>query len=88
MALLRVIFIGFIFLTIVYVVLSLYSRSVRRSKLAREWDQEVRIGDRDAFIREGMEDYDNSFRKKLLWGVYIVPVVLMITIIYITNFVN
>ena len=36
----RLIVFGFIILTVIYVVLSLYSRSVRRGKLRQEWEDE------------------------------------------------
>ena len=50
-ALARLVVMGFIVLSIIYVCLSLYSRAVRRSKLKAEWD-EARDGDRDAFIAD------------------------------------
>lgn len=82
----RLIVVGFVVLTILYAVVSIWSRMVRRRKLAREWDEDIRQGDRDAFIREGLEDYDDSFRRKLIWLIYIVPVVLIAVIIYMMNF--
>ncbi len=85
-ALARLSLIGFVVLTIIYFSLSLYSRAVRRGKLEQEWDEEGMTGDKDAFIREGLEDYDGSLRRKLILGVYIVPVTLVILIIYLTNF--
>ena len=86
LALARLLIIGFVVLTVIYVSLSLYSRRVRRGKLAREWDEEIRTGDRDAFIEDGLQDYDQSLRRKLILGVYIVPVTLVAIIIYLTNF--
>ncbi|SDI33288.1 hypothetical protein [Lutimaribacter saemankumensis] len=86
LALARLLIIGFIVLTVIYVSLSLYSRSVRRGKLAREWDEEIRTGDREAFIDEGLKDYDHSLRRKLILGVYIVPITIVAIIIYLTNF--
>lgn len=85
-ALARLLVIGFFVLTIIYICLSLYSRSVRRGKLEAEWDEEVREGDRDAFVREGLEEYDGSLRRKLILGVYVIPVCLVAFIIYATNF--
>ena len=41
LALARLLVIGFVVLTVIYISLSLYSRSVRRGKLAREWDEEI-----------------------------------------------
>lgn len=85
-ALARLAFFGFIVLTILYVGVSIYSRLVRRSKLAKQWQEEGGVGDRDAFIRKGLEDYDDSFRRKLILLIYIVPVVLVAVTVYLVNF--
>jgi hypothetical protein len=85
-AFLRFFIAGFVILTVIYVAVSLYSRSMRRAKLEREWDEEIRDGDRDGFVREGLEHYDRSLRRKLILGVYVVPVLIVGTIIYITNY--
>lgn len=85
-ALARLLVVGFVVLSVVYVCLSLYSRAVRRGKLAAEWDEAGMQGDRDAFIKEGLEDYDGSLRRKLILGVYVIPLCLMTLVIYLTNF--
>ncbi|MDJ0822010.1 MAG: hypothetical protein QNJ09_09425 [Paracoccaceae bacterium] len=86
LALARLLIIGFVVLTVVYVSLSLYSRSVRRAKLESEWNDLGGEGDKETFVREGLEEYDGSLRRKLILGVYIVPFCLMILIIYLTNY--
>lgn len=86
LALVRLLVIGLAVLTVIYISLSLYSRSVRRGKLEQQWDEEIGTGDREAFVREGLKDYDGSLRRKLILGVYVVPLTLMIVIIYLTNF--
>ena len=85
-ALARLLVVAFVVLTIVYICVSLYSRSVRRGKLEAEWDEEGMTGDREAFIRQGLKEYDNSLRRKLILGVYIVPMCLVGLIIYLNNF--
>ena len=85
-ALARLFVVAFVVLTIVYICVSLYSRSVRRGKLAAEWDEEGMTGDREAFIRQGLKEFDNSLRRKLILGVYIVPMCLVGLIIYLNNF--
>ena len=85
-ALARLVVIGFVVLTIIYVCLSLWSRSVRRGKLEAEWSEEGMTGDRDAFVEEGLRAYDGSLRRKLILGVYVIPVCLVSLIIYLTNF--
>ncbi len=85
-ALFRLLLIGFVVLSIIYVSLSFYSRSMRRRKLAAEWDEGGISQPREAFIAEGLEDYDGSLRRKLILGVYIIPTVVIGVIIYLTNF--
>ncbi len=86
LALLKLIFIGGAVLTVIYIVLSLWSRWMRRGKLDREWQDTGRPGVRDAYIETGLKEYDGSVRRKLILGVYIVPVVVVGTIVYWTNF--
>jgi len=85
-ALARLAIVGFIVLTIIYVSVSLYSRSVRRDKLEAEWAKNDMVGDGEAWVEEGLKDYDDSLRRKLILGVYVVPVLAVIAIIYVVNF--
>jgi hypothetical protein len=85
-ALARLVVIGFVVLTVIYVCLSFYSRAVRRSKLREKWDAGKQLVDRDTFVQRGLERYDGSIRRKLILGVYVVPVVVVSVIIYLTNF--
>lgn len=86
MGVIRLFVIAFVVLTVIYVSISLYSRAVRRDKLEREWDEEIREGDRDAFVKEGLADYDGSLRRRLILAVYIIPVAIVGTIIYLVNY--
>ncbi|MEQ8294069.1 MAG: hypothetical protein RIA08_17850 [Roseovarius sp.] len=85
-ALAKLVVFGFIALTVIYLCLSIYSRSVRKGKLAEWWEEEGRPGDREAYIEAGLKEYEGSLRRKLIWGVYIVPVVVISAVIYFTNF--
>ena len=85
-AMVRLMVIGFVVLTVIYIALSLYSRSVRRRKLAEWWEEEGQPGDLDTYIDKGLEEYDGSLRRKLILGVYIIPFTLMCVVIYLTNF--
>lgn len=78
----RLLVVGFIVLTIVYVVVSIYSRSVRREKLEKHWDAEIGTGDRDAYIKQGLEAYRGSLRRKLILGVYVVPMLVFLVLLY------
>ena len=85
--LLRLLFVLLIALSVVYVVLSIWSRRMRRAKLAARWDsKDVLTVDRETFIERGLQKYDRSFRRKLILGVYIVPLTLIMIIVYVTNF--
>ena len=85
-ALARLMVIGFVVLTVIYVSLSLYSRSVRKGKLEEWWEEEGRPGDLKTYIEKGLEEYDSSLRRKLILGVYVIPFLVMCLIIYFTNF--
>ena len=90
MGFVRLVIFGFIGLTIVYFLVSIYSRSVRREKLEKEWAEDhpgnANLAERDAFVAEGMMAYENGLRRKLILGVYIIPVTIVALIIYFTNF--
>lgn len=79
---------GFAAMTIMYVLLSIYSRSVERERLEKEWDAE-RSGDdpdgRDTYIEAGMKTYEKSLRAKLIWLVYVIPTLAVLVLIYLTN---
>ena len=82
---LRLIVFGFVGLTIVYWLVSIYSRSVRRETLEKRFDAGDVEGDRDAYIQAGMADYERGLRKRLIWLVYIIPMVAMGLTIYFVN---
>ena len=89
-AIIRLLVFGFIALSVVYVLVSLYSRSVRREKLEKSWDTDparegAATADRDAYIAEGMQAYESGLRKRLIWLVYVLPAVAMALIIYFVN---
>ena len=78
--------IGMVVLTVIYICLSLYSRAARRDKLEKAWDEGGMTGDRDDFVENGLREYDGSVRRKLILGVYIIPITAIAAIIYFTNF--
>jgi len=73
-------------LTVLYVLISIYARSLQRERLEKAWDAAQGPGERAAFIRDGMERYQGSLRRRLLWGVYIVPVAVISVLVYVLNF--
>ena len=83
---LRLILMLLVVLSVIYIIASFWSRNTRRRKLIAFWDKKGLTGDRDAFIDRGLRQYDRSLRRKLLLGVYIVPICLVALMIYLTNF--
>lgn len=89
MSFIRLVVFGFLILSVLYLCISLYSRSVRREKLEREWDENPPEGatpdQRQSFIADGMAVYESGLRKKLILLVYIIPPLVVGTIIYFIN---
>lgn len=88
MGFIKLVVFGFIGLTVVYVSISLYARSVTKERLENAFDTEHPGGDRtarDAYVAEGLRTYNTSFRPKLVGLVYIVPPVVIGMIIYTIN---
>lgn len=81
----RLSIVALVVLTVAYVVTAIYSRSVRREKLEKRWAAEGMIGDRDAWIEQGMQAYEKGLKKRLLWLIYIVPMVAFCVIVYLVN---
>lgn len=85
-ALLRLAVFGFIAMTIMYVLLSIYSRSTQREELEKAWDAAQGPGEREEYIAQGMAAYEKGLRKKLIWLVYILPTLAVIAAVYFLNF--
>ena len=83
---LRLLFFLLIVQTVVYVLVSLYSRAVRKSKLKRHWKERGLTTDRDAYVRRGLKKYDGSIRRKLILLVYIIPLGAIGLLVYVMNF--
>lgn len=85
-AFLRIAVIGFVVLTVFYVLIGIYVRSLRRERLEEMWEEEGRPGDRADYVTRGMAAYNASLRPRLLLFVYIIPTIVVGTIIYVTNY--
>ena len=82
---------AFVILTVVYLLVSVYSRSIRREKLEDAWDTDpAREGaekdQRDAYIEAGMQAYRHGLRRKLIWLVYIIPMAVVLATVYAVNY--
>ncbi len=88
-AFLRLAVFGFIGLSVAYLLLSIYSRPVRREALEKEWDADPAEGAdaaaRDAFVEAGMRDYEHGLRKKLILLVFVIPVIVVVVTLYLVN---
>lgn len=87
-AFLRLAATGFVGLTLVYWLVSAYSRSVRREALEKQWDEGEgdAAGSRDAYIEAGMRAYERGLRRRLIGLVYIVPAVVVVLLIWLNNY--
>ena len=70
--------------------LLIYSRSLRREALEKEWDAahplETDSAAREAFIAEGMVAYEHSLKRKLLIGVVVLPFLAIALLLYLVNY--
>ncbi len=81
----RLAFFGFIGLSLIYLLVSIYSRSVRREKLEKQFDAGDVEGDRDAYIEAGMQAYRHGLRRKLILLVYVIPIMAVLLTTYLVN---
>lgn len=81
----RLILLALVFLTGIYFLVSIYSRSVRRERLEKRYDAGGVEGDRDAYITDGMQRYEQGLRKRLIWLVIILPLTAMAATVYFVN---
>jgi uncharacterized ion transporter superfamily protein YfcC len=81
----RLILLALVFLTVIYFLVSIYSRSVRRERLEKRFDAGGVEGDRDAYIAQGMAAYEHGLRKRLIWLVIILPLMAMAATVYFVN---
>lgn len=72
-------------LTIVFVSLWFYARAARQDKLGAQWDENQGPGRRESFIKAEMIAYEAALKRKLIWGVYVIPSCLIAILIYVTN---
>lgn len=73
---------------IAYFILRIYARSLRCEALEKEWDADPK-GDaaaRDAFIEKGMTDYEGSLRNRLLLIIFVLPFIVIATLLYLVNY--
>jgi Mg2+/citrate symporter len=77
---------GLLGLSVLYVALSIYLRSLERERLEKEWDAGGIAGDRVDHIQRGLASHRHSLRRRLLWLVYIIPIAVVTALVWILNF--
>jgi Ca2+/Na+ antiporter len=86
----RILLLGFVVLSAVYVYLSIRGRWREKQALETKFEASIDPDKSDAarekFVAEGLEAYGHSLRRKLILGVYVVPFLIVITMVYVTNF--
>lgn len=82
----RILVLFLLVLTALYVCLLMYFRTAHRERLIARWASELRVGDRDAFINDEMTGYMKSLKLWLAVVIYIVPIGVGATLIYVQNF--
>lgn len=85
-AIIRLVVFGFVGLTVVYVLVSIYSASVQREALEKKFDAGGIDEDRDDYIKAGMAAYRHGLRHRLIWLVYIIPTVVVAVTVYLVNY--
>lgn len=88
--LLRNIVIVMLLLTLIYVVLSTYARWKHKRLLSNEYetlsDVMKRAEDRSEYVARGMKAYAKSYRPKLFLGVFIIPSIIIIGLVWLAQY--
>ena len=89
---LEVILVWFVVTTLVYLAVGVYSRSVRRERLEKEFDAQFPPGsgdaaaERDTYVAQGMAEYQHGLRRRLIGLIYVLPAVFFAVVIYVVNY--
>ena len=86
MVMLEVLAFWFVAASVVYFMVSVYSRSVHREKLEKEFDAGGADASKDDYVRAGMELYQHGLRRRLILLVYLLPAVAVLVIVYFVNY--
>lgn len=81
----RLAFFTLVGLSLCYLLASVYARALHREKLEKDWRSGELTGDRAAFINHGMQAYERGLKRRLLWLIYIVPMIVFNLIFFTVN---
>ncbi|CUH23067.1 hypothetical protein JSE7799_00615 [Jannaschia seosinensis] len=85
LGLLRLVVLLLILLTTVYWSLVLWFRAGERARLEAEWREEQPPLPMHTHVEIGLRDYVGDLHRKLIWGVYVVPLTAIGLLIYVLN---
>lgn len=85
MAIVRVLMVAVVFEAVVFVSLWLYARARRAEKLREDYMQKDRSQTLESFVKAGLAEYEIPLKRKLIWGVFVIPSVLIAVFIYATS---
>ena len=87
MGLIRLFFLMVVLTGVSYLLVSIFSRSLRTEKLEKRWDAEQPEGiDRETYVAQGLKKYDSSFRRRLIALILIVPFVVVMIAVWAQNY--
>lgn len=73
-----------VLLAVLHSLLGRYFRWDKKKQLQAEFDGTKHIAtNREEFVGKGLADYDKSLRKKMLWGIWLLPLIIGVTLIAI-----
>ena len=74
---------------VLYFSISMYARGLTRASLIRQWAADLRVGDRDAWLKEELAVYDRSLKRRLIYFVFVLPLVFLgfiAMMLYVQNY--
>lgn len=85
-AMLRFLVLALIVQTVIFAILWIRWRNAKQEELAQDWLSQGQPGDREQFIDQGLAESGKQRRTMLFLLVYVLPICIVASIIYLTNF--
>jgi hypothetical protein len=82
---LRLAVVAYAGLTVLYLLIWLYARSLRRERLEKTWDAGEGEGERAAFVEAGMQAWRKGLHQRLFLLIYILPTLAFAAVFYVLN---
>jgi len=73
-------------LSVIYILLSTSGRLRQRKRLNSQYNASKSDTNKDEFITNGMVKYDRSMRPKLFLFVFIIPIIIIGTLIFLAQY--